>query len=133
MCKVRVYSVVFYCKTNGFDCLFESLFFFTPDRFVPTAYGAPAPRLDFTTDGPKGYCYTWWRYSGSGKMLAEVRLTSGSACTVTRTVLHEVRKYFFPFLSVTCICGSNQTSFFFVSNSDLPQSDLVPRAPAQRP
>jgi hypothetical protein len=63
-------------------------------RFLPAPSLNHKPRMDFISDNLGGYCYTWWTYAGDGRAMAEVHLTPASACTVTRTVIHEVSLFF---------------------------------------
>ena len=48
------------------------------------------PRMDIISDNLGGYCWTSWQTNGNGKTYSEVHLSPSSACTVPRTIVHEL-------------------------------------------
>jgi hypothetical protein len=50
--------------------------------------------MDIIADNLGGYCFTSWYTDGLGGTYAEVHLTPQSGCTMPRTILHEVSRFF---------------------------------------
>jgi len=49
------------------------------------------PRMDIIADDLGGYCWTSWQTNGNGhNTYSEVHLSPSSACTVPRTIVHEL-------------------------------------------
>ena len=57
-------------------------------RFKPFKEGGA--KMTFTPTNQGGFCYTTWTTDGNGKTTANVQLSVNSACTVARTIVHEV-------------------------------------------
>ena len=123
--------------------------FFVASRFVPGVANS-IPRLDFKAEDLGGYCYTTWKKLGP-KMSAEIHLSPNSACTVTRTILHEVMKlkHFYRvccygvipnppnlvFVVVDCYLGntSDKTLAFVHQLRPMPRKQAPPAQHWQRP
>lgn len=62
-------------------------------RFFPTSNTNSLPRMDIETYYDEfGICNTQWQTDGGTQTYAHVQLSPGSACTVPRTIIHEVRQ-----------------------------------------
>eukprot|EP00095_Tigriopus_kingsejongensis_P008826 maker-scaffold280_size224562-snap-gene-0.14 protein:Tk08826 transcript:maker-scaffold280_size224562-snap-gene-0.14-mRNA-1 annotation:"cbn-nas-6 protein" len=60
-------------------------------RFFPTQKPDSLPRMDiFDSYEEFGVCYTAWQTDGGSGTYAEVNLSPNSACTVPRTIIHEM-------------------------------------------
>ncbi|TRY77774.1 hypothetical protein TCAL_07850 [Tigriopus californicus] len=60
-------------------------------KFVPTSNTNALPRMDIETYYEEfGICYTQWQTDGGTQTYARVQLSPSSACTVPRTIIHEI-------------------------------------------
>ena len=48
--------------------------------------------MEIVAEDMGGYCFAEWAWNGGSSTYAKIHLTPNSACTVPRTIIHEVRK-----------------------------------------
>lgn len=59
-------------------------------RFVPHSGGEKLPKMTFIPVNLGGFCYTSWSTDGKTETWAKVYLSSNTACTFGRTIVHEI-------------------------------------------